>query len=141
MQTGESHKTTFAAQLDTKQRCVKLKQNQDRCTQGRIAKVLISLTGPPRTDLRSWGGNNQHPAHGYSGHGYPGFALVAQARTIPTGNEVLSIVSRSLMLSLMAVSAAWVFLLKSRSAPQKVVPVQIAAQKLRQAWSANHTTA
>jgi hypothetical protein len=128
MQTGETHGTTFAVQLDTKQRCVKLKQNQDRCTQRRIAKVLISL-------------RNQHPAHGYSGHGYPGFALAAQARTISTGNEVLSIVSRSLMLSLMAVSAAWVFLLKSRSAPQKVIPVQIAAQKLRQAWSANHTTA
>jgi hypothetical protein len=90
MQTGETHGTTFAAQLDTKQRCVK---------------------------------------------------LAAQARTISKGNEVLSIVSRSLMLSLMAVSAAWVFLLKSRSAPQKVVPVQIAAKKLRQAWSANHTTA
>jgi ketosteroid isomerase-like protein len=38
-----------------------LKQNQDRCTQGRISRVLVSL-------------RKQHPAHGHSGYGYHGFA-------------------------------------------------------------------
>jgi hypothetical protein len=37
--------------------------------------VLIFSTGPPRAGLRSWGGNNQHPAYYCSAHGYPGFAL------------------------------------------------------------------
>jgi len=49
--------------------------------------------------------------------------------------------NRSLYLSLIAISAAWMFFLKSRSAPKKLVAAAVAAEQLRQAWAKNHTTA
>ena len=47
----------------------------------------------------------------------------------------------SLALTLLAISAAWVYLLKHQSLTSKTVPVQEAAAKLREAWANNHTTA
>ena len=66
-----------------------LKQNQDRCTQGRITKVLISL-------------RNQHHAHSYSGHGYPGFALVRRSRSAVS--TIVSALILSLTLAFSALS-------------------------------------
>jgi len=48
---------------------------------------------------------------------------------------------RTLMLSLVAVSAAWIYLLKSTSGASRKVPVELAAARLREAWADNHTTA
>ena len=49
--------------------------------------------------------------------------------------------NRTLGLSLFAISAAWLLLLKSRSAPQRLASVHEAASRLRAAWANNHTTA
>jgi len=49
--------------------------------------------------------------------------------------------NRNLCLSLFALSAAWLLVYKSRSAPQRLVPVTEAAARLRHAWADNHTIA
>jgi hypothetical protein len=66
---------------------------------------------------------------------------VAQAAESKSLKEESFDMNRSLAFSLLAISGAWFFLLKSRSAPYKIVPASIAAARLREAWAKNHTTA
>jgi hypothetical protein len=48
--------------------------------------------------------------------------------------------NRSLLLSLLAVTAAWI-LIRTSNSPTRLVPVNEAAAQLQQAWADHHTTA